>query len=211
LQLYKNFKPAVSIILPTYNRAGLLNRAVDSVLNQSFNYWELMIVDDGSNDNTFEIINNYLMENENIRYLKHRNRYVSLSLNAGIKASCGKYITYLNSDDEYKKDHLKLRFEYMEKNPGIDFIHGGFEVIGDEYVKDKNDLSKKIHLSECKVGGTFFYKREVAEKIGGYKDLKYGDDTDFYYRAEKKFKIAKVDFPTYIYYRDTPDSICNNI
>ncbi len=211
MQLYKSFNPTVSIILPTYNRARLLKRAVDSVLNQSFDIWELIIVDDGSNDETFDVVSAYLNKHENIRYLKHTNRFVSLSLNVGIKASCGKYITYLSSDDEYKKDHLKLRFEFMESNPEVDFVHGGLVIIGSKYVKDKKDISKKIHLDECKVGGTFFYKREVAEKIGGYKDLNYSEDSDFYYRVERKFKIVKLDFPTYVYYRDTPDSICNTI
>ncbi len=211
MQLYKSFNPAVSIILPTFNRAQLLSRAIESVLNQSFEDWELIIIDDGSSDDTYEVVNKYLVEHDNIRYIKHTNRFISLSLNVGVKASCGKYITYLSSDDEFKKDHLKLRCDFLEKNPHVDFIHGGLEIIGDEFVKDKNDLSKKIHLSECKVGGTFFYKREVAEKIGGYKDLKYSEDSDFYDRVYEKFKIAKVDWQTYVYYRDTPDSICNSI
>jgi hypothetical protein len=78
-------------------------------------------------------------------------------------------------------------------------------------VKDKNDLTREIHIDECVVGGTFLGKRKVFVELGGFQDLSYSDDSDFYERAVKKFNVAKVDFPTYIYYRDTPDSICSTI
>lgn len=211
MQVYKNFWPVVSIILPTYNRKNYLERAINSVLKQTFKEWELIVVDDGSTDDSFSLIDNYLINYENIRYLKHSNRKPPLSANAGIISSVGDYITFLGSDDEYKPEHLELRVNFMKNNPDIDFIHGGVEIIGPPYVKDKNDLSKLIHLSECVIGGTFFAKRYVFFDLRGFNNLKYSDDSDFFERAQRKFKIAKVDYPTYKYYRDTPDSICTTI
>lgn len=211
MQVYKNFYPIVSIILPTFNRSNYLERAVDSVLKQTFKDWELIIVDDGSTDDSFSLINNYLMNHENIRYIKHSNRRTALSTNAGIQTSIGEFITFLGSDDEFKPEHLQLRIDFMLNNTEIDFIYGGVEIIGSPYVKDKNDLSRLIHLSECVIGGTFFAKRKVFLELNGFRNLRYSDDSDFFERAEKKFKIAKVNFPTYIYYRDTPDSICSTI
>ncbi len=211
LQVYKNFNPEVSIILPTYNRVNYLERAINSVLNQSFKNWELIVIDDGSTDNSANLLDNFIMKYENIRYLKHSNRKTPLSTNSGILASVGTYITFLGSDDEYKIDHLKLRIDFMSNNPDIDLIHGGVEIIGPPYVKDKNDLTRLIHLSECIIGGTFFGKRKVFFELGGFRNLNYSDDSDFFERAYKKYKIAKVDFPTYIYYLDTPDSICSTI
>jgi len=211
LQVYKSFTPIVSIILPTFNRAKLLHRAVNSVLNQTFKDWELLVIDDGSTDSTFEIIDSYLQSNENIRYIKHSNRKPPLSQNVGLQASVGKYISFLSSDDEYKQTFLEERINFMNSNMEVDMIHGGVEIIGDPYVKDKNDLTKQIHLSECVVGGTFFGKREIFLKMDGFNNLSYSDDSDFFERAGKKFKIRKVDFPTYVYYRDTPDSICTTI
>jgi hypothetical protein len=120
-------------------------------------------------------------------------------------------LAFLGSDDEYKTDYILNRVEFLNKNPEIDFIHGGVEIIGHPYVKDKNDLTKEIHLSECVIGGTFFGKRNVFFELDGFRDLSYSDDSDFFERAEKKFKIEKVDWPDYIYYRDTPDSICSTI
>ncbi|OGU59407.1 MAG: glycosyl transferase [Ignavibacteria bacterium RBG_13_36_8] len=211
MKLYKTHMPVVSIVIPAFNRGSYLNRSINSVLSQTFKKWELVIVDDGSSDDTFQVVDEYIGKYENIRYMKHSNRRTPLAVNSGIQASCGKYITFLGSDDEYKSEHLALRLEYMETNPDADMLHGGVEIIGHPFVKDKNDLSKEIHLSECVIGGTFFGKRDVFFELGGFKDLIYSDDSDFYERAEKKFIIHKVDFPTYIYYRDTPDSICTNI
>lgn len=211
ISVYKANSPLVSIVMPTFNRKSLLNRSINSVINQTYTDWELVIVDDGSSDNSFEIIDEYISRYENIRYLRHSNRKSPLATNAGILASCGEYITFLGSDDEYKPEHLKLRVDYMKKNPSVDMIHGGVEIIGHPFVKDKNDLSREIHISECVVGGTFCGKRSLFFELDGFKNLIYSDDSDFFERAQTKFSISKVEYPTYIYYRDTPDSICTNI
>ncbi len=211
MQVYKQYKPIVSIIMPTFNRAEYLQRSIESVLNQSFKIWELIIVDDGSSDNTSQIVDEYILQFENIRYMKHSNRRPALATNAGIQASCGELIAFLGSDDEWKPEFLKQRVNFLKDNHEIDFIHGGLEVVGHPYVKDKNDLTREIHIDECVVGGTFFGKRNVFIELGGFRNLSYSDDSDFYERAVKKFNVAKVDFPTYIYYRDTPDSICSTI
>ncbi|MEW6654161.1 MAG: glycosyltransferase family A protein [Bacteroidota bacterium] len=211
MQVYKSFSPVVSIILPTFNREKLLQRAVDSVINQTFAGWELIIIDDGSADKTFELVNPYMCNFENIRYMKHSNRRPPISQNAGLLASAGEFVSFLGSDDEYKPTYLEERINFLRKNPEIDMIHGGVEIIGHPFVKDKNDLSKDIHLAECVIGGTFFGKRGFFIELNGFKDLKYSDDSDFFERAVIKYKIEKVNFPTYVYYRDTPDSICSTI
>lgn len=211
MQLYKKFSPVVSIIMPTFNRKGLITRAIDSVLNQTYKDWELVIVDDGSTDDTFSVVDSYMARHKNIRYLRHSNRKTPLATNAGMMASCGRFITFLGSDDEFKPDHIQLRLSIFTVDNNIDFVHGGLEVVGHPYVKDKYDLNKEIHISECAVGGTFFGKREVFFELGGFKDIEYSDDSDFLERVEGKYKVLKVDYPTYIYYRDTPDSICTNI
>lgn len=211
MDLYRKFNPSVSIVLPTFNREKLLLRAVNSVIKQSFKNWELIIVDDGSTDGTFSLISKLQAEFENIRFLRHSNRKLPFSLNAGILASCGEYITFLGSDDEYKIEHLELRIGAMKNNTHVDLLHGGIEIIGDPYVKDKNDRSKKIHLNDCTIGGTFFGKRKVFLELQGFKNIIYSEDSEFLERAEKKYEILKINFPTYIYHRNTPDSICNTI
>lgn len=211
IQTFPEHNPTVSIILPTFNRAYILMRSINSVLNQTFKNWELIIVDDGSDDNTFQLINDLINQNYRIRYIKHRNIKLPFSLNTGIQISSGKYFTFLGSDDEYKINHLELRVNYLESHPDVDLIYGGLEIIGNPFVKDKNDLSKLIHLNDCIVGGTFFGKRNVFIDLNGFKNILYSEDSEFFERAKEKFNIVKVDFPTYVYHREAEDSICNNI
>ncbi len=211
MSLYNSKSKTVSIILPAYNRANLIGRAIDSVINQSYKNWELIIVDDGSTDNTKEILKPYLSTNSNFEYIFHSNRGAALSMNKGIELSSGAYITFLGSDDEYMNNHIDLRVKYLYSNPHVDILHSTAKIVGNEYVKDKNNLSKKIHLNDCILGGTLFGKREVYQKLGGFKKVSYSPESEFLERAEKRFNIIKINEPTYIYYRDTPDSICNNV
>ncbi len=209
LQHYPEYQPVVSIIMTTYNRDMLIRRAIESLFAQTYSCWELLIIDDGSSDQTFSTVNEYVMRDQRVRYVKHSNRKPALSLNVGLQLSVGRYVTILCSDDEYSPDHLKLRIDYMQNNPQLDFVHGGVEIIGDQYVKDKNDMTKKIHLSQCAIGGTFFGKREIFFDVGGFRNVHYVGDAEFLENVSKKFKVEKLAFPTYIYHRETPGSITN--
>ena len=103
LPISRDPPPIVSVILPTYNRANYLDRSINSLLAQTYQQWELIIVDDGSEDHTHEIVDEYLKKHHNIRYIKHANRKLALTRNAGIQSSVGEFVTFLDSDDEYKK------------------------------------------------------------------------------------------------------------
>ncbi len=205
-----NLQPAVSIILTVYNRANYLNRCINSVLKQSFDDWELIAIDDGSQDNSLEILNKYADNYDKIKIFTQPNMKLPLSRNRGINVSTGKYITFIDSDDEYLENHLAERINYFNEHNDVDLIHGGFEIIGDEYVPDKNNPSSLIHLSECTVGATFFGKRKVFLELNGFKNIPYSEDSEFFERAEKKFVVRKVNYKTYIYHRDAPDSITNS-
>lgn len=212
LDIYIKENPRVTIILATYNRLDFLPRSIDSFLNQTYKKAELLIVDDGSADDTFNLVRNYMDTNEHIRYMRHTNRKLSLTKNAGITAAAGEYIGFLDSDDEYKPDFLEKRMEYMSAHPEIDIIEGGAIVVGDPYVKDKDDLSKMVHLSQCRVGATFFGKARVFRDIGGFdkRDL-YAEDSRFWEKVEKRYKVAHIDHPAYIYYRLHPDSLSKSV
>lgn len=199
--------PFFSIVLPTFNRAHLITRAIESVLAQTFTDWELLIVDDGSSDTTREAIQDHLLD-PRISYSFEVNSGPAMARNRGIASAHGEYITFIDSDDEYLPDHLQRRYD-MLKGSDIDLLHGGMEVIGDPYVADRFDNTKRIHIADCAVGGTFFIRRTLADALGGFQDVLYGDDADFAQRAkEQGAKVVKVDFPTYRYYRDQPDSLC---
>src|SRR5687767_4085845 len=98
-----NAHPLVSIILPTYNRKHLLTRAIQSVQEQNYTNFELIIVDDGSKDNTWEVIKNF--QDSRIHYLRHEANYgAAAARNIGVKASHGNFIAFQDSDDEWLPD-----------------------------------------------------------------------------------------------------------
>jgi glycosyltransferase involved in cell wall biosynthesis len=207
---FKN-SPTISIILPVFNRKHLIGRAIESVENQSFSDWELLIIDDGSTDGLETLILPQVKQNPKWRYMAHSNRKSSQTRNVGIHAAVGDYITFLDSDDEYTPDHLKRRVDYFRKNPDVDIIHGGVELVGPDdthFVKDVFDPLKIIHISDCCVGATFFGKREAFLASGGFKMMEYSAESELLPRLESRFVIKKVDYPTYRYYTGLEDSIC---
>ena len=96
-----------SIILPTYNRASFLSNAIKSVINQTYSNWELIVVDDGSTDNTKDIIEEYIGKDNRIKYIYQENFERSAARNNGITNSHGEWICFLDSDDLFHKTHLE--------------------------------------------------------------------------------------------------------
>lgn len=201
----------VSIILPVYNRRKLVKRAVLSILNQSYKNYEVIIVDDGSYDKVENYLFPVLKKHDNFKYVRHSNRKTPLSMNTGLKLAIGEFITFLDSDDEYEKDHLKHRINFFKKNNKVDLIYSSATIIGKEQdmlVPDARNTKKLIHLNECIIGATLFGRAEVFHKLNGFKNI-YSYDYDFYNRAKRIYNVKKLDIPTYIYYRNTPDSVIN--
>ena len=201
--------PGVSIVLAIYNRQKYLQRCIESIIRQKFKEWKLIAIDDGSEDDSYNIIKAYARQYNNIDILRQENRKLAISRNRGIGLASTKYLTFIDSDDEYAEDHLEQRIKFMKSNPHIDLIHGGTKIIGNEFVRDKDNPDKFIHLSKCTIGGTFFGKTEVFKKLNGFRNISYSEDSDFLERAEKLFSVSKVNFETYIYHRELEDSITN--
>lgn len=205
-----NYRPDISIIMPTFNRARHLEHAVQSVLDQSFSNWELIIVDDGSTDNTFQTLDPFIHKFPNIRYMKQSNRKAALARNAGIQASFGRYITFLDSDDHYLNNHLESRVAILKEYREVALLSGGFLCDEDIRVKDRNNTDKLIHIRECILGGTFFGTREIFFSLEGFRDLEYAEDADLWERAEALYTVKKIEDPkTYVYQR-AEDSITLN-
>lgn len=185
-----------------------VKRAIDSVLNQDFQNFELIIIDDGSKDSNRESLMQYAEKHEDkIVYIRHSNRGQSESINRGVLNSVGEFITVIDSDDEYKPDHLSSCLREVHT---WDLICSSTETIVDSvedyYVPDKNDLTKLIHLDDVILFGTLFGKKRVFSSIN-FK-TGFAADSDFYERAKMQFRVKRVDLRTYIYYRNIPNSIC---
>jgi glycosyltransferase involved in cell wall biosynthesis len=202
----------VSVLMTVFNTDfSYTKRAIDSVLHQDFQDFELIIIDDGSKGNDRELLMDYVEKNEDkISYIRHSNRGQSESINRGVLYSLGEYITILDSDDEYKPNHLSTCLREIKE---LDLICSTAETIVDNdedyYVPDKNDLSKLIHLDDVTLFGTLFGRKKVFNSIN-FK-TGFAADADFYEQATRLFRVKKLDLRTYIYHRNIPNSICATI
>lgn len=202
----------ISVLMSLYNTDfDVTKRAINSVLNQDFQQFELIIIDDGSLNNDRESLLRLVETHEDkIIYIRHRNQGQADSINRGVLNSKGEFITILDSDDEYKPNHLSACLSEMHD---VDLICSTTETIVDSqddyYVPDKNDLSKHIHLDEVILFGTLFGRKHVFDAIdfeGGF-----AADSHFYEKACAKFPTKKVALRTYIYYRNNPNSTCSTV
>ena len=202
----------ISVLMAVYNTTFfLIKRAIDSVLSQDFQDFELIIIDDGSNDKDRKELLDYIEKHEaKIVYIRHSNRGQSESINRGVLNSIGKYITILDGDDVYKSNHLSACLQSVKH---VDLICSTTETITDTiddyFVPDKNDLTKLIHLDETILFGTLFGRRKVFNSINFISG--FAADADFYEKAAKQFRVKKVNLRTYIYHRNIPNSICATI
>ena len=180
-----------SIILPTYNRSDKINRAIDSVIQQTFTNWELIIIDNNSSDNTKEIVNNY--NNKKISFYKIQNNgVIAKSRNFGIQKSNGIFLSFLDSDDWW--DSKKLEFVYEESKKGYPFIyHNHFVYSPKRFIKKRKiyckHFSKPIFSNLIKLGPSFATS-SVSVNKSEFKKIQYFDD-------DKKY-IAWEDFDAWL-------------
>jgi len=118
--------PTVSVIIPTYNRASLVVKAVDSVLAQTYKDYELIVVDDGSTDNTEQCLKRY---GNDIKYIYQHNGGVNKARNTGIDAASGQYIALLDNDDLWREDKLARQVVLLENNPKAAYIFSDFSIL----------------------------------------------------------------------------------
>ena len=206
-----NQTPKVSIILPTYNRAYIIEKAIQSVLNQTYQDFELIIVDDGSTDNTEEIIKKLQEKDKRIRYIKlETNKGAAAARNEGIKIAHGKYITFQDSDDEWLPEKLEKQMKIFETTPEDIIVYTGFwRIDGDEktYIPDINISNREgnIHKELLKRNfiGTpsILLLKKNLEKIGMFdENLSRLQDWDLAIRLSKYYNFKLIDEPLYISY-----------
>lgn len=140
----KPTKPKISVIIPCYNNAIFMKECLDSVINQTFRDIEIIAINDGSTDETAEIVQDYANRDNRIVFINRENKGVSYSLNEGIKISKGEYLAFLDSDDYYDLDYLKNTYEAAKKYDldlvSVDYI---------EFTGNKKDKSLKTNVRYC--------------------------------------------------------------
>lgn len=152
-----------SIIIPAYNNAHTINRTLESVVKQTFTNWELIIVDDGSTDDTEKQISPFL-EDQRIKYTRQENQGVTVARNHGVSLTSGEFICFLDSDDVVKENWLKDFYDVKVADTG--YISCGY-IIKDKklFPRIKNNISDVKYSS---LAGSFSLRRDVFDQIGGY-------------------------------------------
>lgn len=136
-------KPVISVIMPVHNEEKYIEQAIDSVINQTAENWELIIVNDASTDSTPKIVDSIKAKNNKISLINlKKNQYRSGALNQGIKKAKGKYICFLDGDDVYLADKLLKQTKFLEKNDKIDMVYSNAETF------DSNGPLKKVEAIE---------------------------------------------------------------
>ncbi len=142
--IYKN---KVSVIIPTYNRAKFIPNAVKSIIDQNYNNIEIIVVDDGSTDNTDEVINALKKEHHNILYCRNeRQKGPSGARNTGINKSTGDFISFLDSDDIWLPEHLQGGMKILNNHSNIDVVFGNYKIVDFESGQHRYDFfdQKKV-------------------------------------------------------------------
>lgn len=192
----KETTPFFSVLIPTYNRAHLLPQAIDSILRQSYQNFELIILDDGSSDNTAELLKTYQQKHPFIYVHQHKkNQGVAHARNKLTQLARGKYIALLDSDDVAHPDWLKLMYQFIQKNPHIDLIIAHKEQLTNEDQKKDtfSPLASRIFVANSfeNVGNVFSTAFVKKHHITYDTQLVCGEDYDFW--AQMILKGAKID------------------
>lgn len=204
--------PEISVVVPSYNHAVYIGDAVKSVLSQSFKDLELIVVDDGSKDNSLEILSGFT--DPRLRVITQTNQGAHVAINRGIKSSTGKYIAILNSDDVFHPLRLEKLLTVLKSDSQIGLTGSYIEIIGQSgntlgikhgykdappWNLDNSEKSfratgqlHKIILTENYLSTTsnFVFSREALNRIGDFRPLRYAHDWDFALRMAQWSKIS---------------------
>jgi len=175
--------PLVSVVMSVYNSEKYVSRAIESILNQTFKDFEFIIINDGSQDNTLDILKEYENKDNRIKIIDQENKGLTKSLNIGIKAAKGKYIARQDDDDVSLSTRFEKQVEYLEKNKEVVLlgtnqyeINGEVETIGTYY--DNKTINNIVYLYNPIAHTSAMYRRNVFIEIGLY-DESFETSQDF--------------------------------
>lgn len=180
----------VSIVLPTYNGEKYIKESIDSVLNQTYQDWELIIVNDSSNDSTLDIIKEYSSKDSRIKIINNKNNLkLPASLNVGFEQAVGEYLTWTSDDNLYKPNAIEYMVSYLDNNKAIDLITCLSDIIDEngKIIGTLNDWCQKRTIDELlyqnNIGACFMYRHDIAKQIGNYNtNLFLAEDYDYWMR-----------------------------
>jgi glycosyltransferase involved in cell wall biosynthesis len=188
-----------SVIIPTYNRAEFITRTIDSVLNQTYKSFEIIIVDDGSTDNTENILQPLIKRHSNIFYFKKKNEERGAARNFGTVRAKGDYVTFLDSDDIFYPGHLQEAIRLIRKKNSPEVFHLAYEIVRTDgsIVKKYNNRSGSLNVRLIRFGNILscmgvFIRREIAVEnlFVEDRDLSGSEDYELWMRLAARYEFA---------------------
>jgi glycosyltransferase involved in cell wall biosynthesis len=195
--------PLVSIVLPTYNGSRHLAGSVESCLDQTYQNWELVIVDDASDDDTPTIVKEFTAKDARIRFVRHdENRMLPAALNTGLGMTHGELLTWTSDDNYYRPQALYAMVSFLTANSGIDIVYASYSLIDSEDrmlglqpVRPASRLAYQSCMGPC-----FLFRRRVLESLEGYDENCFlVEDYEFWLRAKDLFRFAPLQEDLYLY------------
>ena len=208
--LFETIMNLVSVVIPTYNRADTVGYAINSALNQTYTDIEILVIDDGSTDQTAQIISQF---GSRIKYFYKDNGGVSSARNLGIRKSTGEMIAFLDSDDEWLPNKIERQLRFMHENPDFgmvlcdcNFINSKRHITGKS--SRRKDLPhdgfilEDVLLSPSLLPSSVLIKKSILIDIGGFDEtLKTAEDLDLHLKIANNYKISLRTEPLFNYMR----------
>ena len=207
----------ISVVIPTFNRISLVARAIDSVLKQSLNPYEIIVVDDGSDDGTSEMIQN---KYKSIKLIQQQNNGVSAARNNGIKHAKGDWIGLLDSDDEWTEKKLENQADRLIKTPEYDFCHTNEIWIRNGVRVNQRKKHEKYGgyifdkcLDICRISpSSVLFRKNILDHVGWFDDqLPVCEDYDLWLRITAEYRILFIDDPLIIKYGGHDDQLSHGV
>ena len=189
--------PLVSVVIPCYRQAHFLDEAIESVLAQSYPHFELVVVDDGSDDNTAAIAGTY----PGVRYIRQRNAGLSAARNTGLRHSLGKYLVFLDADDRLLANALEAGLQCFTSHPESAFVYGHSRFVRFDGSPMRGRPQQPVNVdgdyylallrgAPIMAPASVMYRREIFELVGGFDpSLSPAADYDLYYRIARQFPV----------------------
>lgn len=211
MAIEREYIPSFSVIIPTYNRASSVTNAINSVLDQSFQNWECIVVDDGSTDNTREVVTTLAQKDKRVKYVYQDNAERSAARNNGINLASGEYICFLDSDDQYDPNYLNAIFEELKQSE-FDLGITAQRIIGSgiKSIIEPEDVTYDINyfFRHSVVPGRLCIQRSFLGDTRFQEHIRISEDTYFLCELALKKPIIKlIPKAELIYHEHTDNSV----
>jgi len=202
-----------SVVIPLFNKEKYIGRAIESVLSQRFNDFEVIVIDDGSKDGSVERVESF--NDPRLRLVRQSNQGEGPARNSGVEDACGRWVAFLDADDMWMPSHLSCLKRAIDAFEGVGMVSSGSIELENDIVpkvlEDACEYSPRLvnYFSEAskKIGvinsSSVAVRRDVFARVGGFENYKMGCDLEFWARVALEYSVAIIEELTSVYFRGT--------